>query len=292
MRKWKKQRIVFCSFFYQLSFSAFFLPQKESKHISSIDLFWCQIFVSTLDCQVNGTKGLVFVLIYWLKASLIFRIGTDNMAGAAYTGFLSRFVGWVQFANFKTAKSLVRKKHVGADLVLVWVYTPPCFVSHVEDRKVYACSREMLQIMDPSNSEFVIFAISAGPKHNFDLCHTNEQTTSPTWYFYHFGSKQPECWTLDKTCRSAHVLWFFWKEPCTESTTKLVYWTCANIHSKWSSNPFFRSLKACQDGKRRFEFVGEWRRRGGLPDYADYTRGFCFLKRCVYDYMKSLILDD
>ena len=37
--------------------------------------------------------------------------------------------------------------------------------------------------------------------------------------------------------------WFFWKEPCTESTTKLVNWKRANIHSKWSSNPFFQILK-------------------------------------------------
>lgn len=54
--------------------------------------------------------------------------------------------------------------------------------------------------------------------------------------------------------------------------------TCKYPQQMKLKSIFFRSLKACQDGKRRFEFVGEWRRRGGgLPDSADYTRGFCFL---------------
>lgn len=155
-------------------FAVFFLPT----------VFFCVLFFkySWLPGQWNQRPNCLVLswylswlnLIHCLKASLIFRVGTDNMAGAAYTGFLSRFVGWVQFANFKTAKSLVRKKRISADLVLVWVYTPPCFVSHVEDWKVCACSREKLQIMDLCNSEFVTFAISAWPKRNFDLCHTND----------------------------------------------------------------------------------------------------------------------
>ena len=300
--KWKKQCIVFCSFFLPtVFFCVLFGPPKDSKHISSSDLLpgqWNQ----RPNCRVWSWYLSWFNLIHCLKASLILRVGTGNMAGAAYTGFLSRFVGWVQFANFKTAKSLVRKKSISAHLVLVWVYTPPCFVSHVEDWKVCACSREKLQIMDPLQLRVRDFRHFSLTKTQFWLVPYKwlEDNFTP-WYFY-------PIWVLSFRFQTTRMLDLtFWQDlqKCSclsdvathpdfsgknhrinNQTGELN--TCKYPQQMKLKSIVFRSLKASQDGKRRFEFVGEWRRRGGgLPDSADYTRGFCFLNLWT-----SLISDD
>ena len=161
----KQCRYLFCSFFYQLCFSASFF------------------FTLISDCQVNGTKGRTAWFYRGFCVDLLFEGFSDLESWSRQHGRCSLYWLSLQIRWLSAVRHLQNIQKFSAQKTH---QCRPCFGLSLNPSLF--CIREKLQIMDLCNSDSVTFAISAGLKHNFDLhtlYHTNDgQTTSPPWYFY------------------------------------------------------------------------------------------------------------